>query len=216
MSRRARIVWGGWEGHEPEAGAQLVGAMLEEDGFEVDITPNLNALGAGDVGGLDLVIPVVTDGEIERASVERLVAAVRGGLGVGGYHGCLATSFPRTRLFNYLCGVQFVGHPGNIIDYRVDIVQPGDPIVAGIAGFAYRSEQYYLHYDPTVEVLATTTFSGAHDPVTAGVTMPVAFKRRFGQGRIFYSALGHVPAEFENPQMRTILRRGLNWAARAA
>jgi type 1 glutamine amidotransferase len=86
--------------------------------------------------------------------------------------------------------------------------------MAGIGDFDYHSEQYYLHFDPSIEVLASTTFSGEHDPVTQGVKMPVVFKRRFGQGRVFYTALGHVVAEFENRQMRTILRRGLNWAAR--
>jgi type 1 glutamine amidotransferase len=84
----------------------------------------------------------------------------------------------------------------------------------GIADFDYRSEQYYLHYDPSVEILATTTFSGEYDEAVRNVTMPVVFKRHFGKGRIFYSALGHVATEFEHPQMRSILRRGLSWAAR--
>jgi len=44
--------------------------------------------------------------------------------------------------------------------------------------------------------------------------MPVVWKRRHGAGRVFYSALGHVAAEFDVPQMRTILRRGMVWAAR--
>jgi len=44
--------------------------------------------------------------------------------------------------------------------------------------------------------------------------MPVVWKRLHGAGRVFYSALGHVSAEFEVPQMRTIFRRGMLWAAR--
>jgi type 1 glutamine amidotransferase len=43
--------------------------------------------------------------------------------------------------------------------------------------------------------------------------MPVVWKRRHGQGRVFYSSLGHVAKEFDVPQMRTILRRGMVWAA---
>jgi type 1 glutamine amidotransferase len=110
--------------------------------------------------------------------------------------------------------VQWVAHPGDIIDFRVNVEKPDDPIMAGIEDFDYHSEQYYLHFDPSIEVLASTTFTGEHDSVTTGVKMPVVFKRQFGTGRIFYTALGHVAAEFENEQMRTILRRGLNWAAR--
>jgi type 1 glutamine amidotransferase len=84
----------------------------------------------------------------------------------------------------------------------------------GVSSFAYRSEQYYMHVDPSNEVLATTTFSGEHAPWTEGVVMPVVWKRRHGQGRVFFSSLGHVTSEFAVPEMRTILLRGLLWAAR--
>ena len=113
-----------------------------------------------------------------------------------------------------MCGGQWVPHPGNIINYRVTIIRPDDPITAGIGDFDYRSEQYYMHVDPSNEVLATTSFSGAHRSWIEGVEMPVVWKRRYGQGRVFYSSLGHVAAEFEVPQMATILGRGLVWAAR--
>ena len=116
--------------------------------------------------------------------------------------------------YQFMCGGQWVAHPGNIIDYRVNITRPDDPIMAGIKDFPYRSEQYYMHVDPSNEVLATTTFSGEYAPWTKGVVMPVVWKRRHGKGRVFYSALGHVTKEFEVPEMKTILKRGLIWAAR--
>jgi type 1 glutamine amidotransferase len=107
-----------------------------------------------------------------------------------------------------------VAHPGNIIDYRVDVTRPDDPIMQGIKSFDYTSEQYYMHMDPSVEVLATTTFSGEHAAWTKDVVMPVVWKRRYGEGRVFHSTLGHRASEFEVPEMATILRRGINWAAR--
>ncbi|MDP1731279.1 MAG: ThuA domain-containing protein [Devosia sp.] len=213
-NRKALIVWGGWPGHEPEVGARLVESMLEQDGFAVTVTNDYGAMGGSDIEDFRLVVPIVTNDEIERDIVLRLIDAVRSGVGLAGYHGALTTSFRRSVEWHFLCGVQRVGHPGNIIDFHVDVTKPDDPVMQGLSGFDYHSEQYYLHYDPSVDILATTTFSGKHDPVTAGVTMPVAFKRQFGAGRIFYTALGHVAAEFEHPQMRAILRRSLNWAAR--
>src|ERR671933_775600 len=93
------------------------------------------------------------------------------------------------------------GRPGGIIDYRVNITRRDDPVMAGIDDFDYRSEQYYMHVDPANEVLATTTFSGEHASWIEGVVMPVVWKRRHGQGRVFYSSLGHVAKEFEVPQM---------------
>jgi type 1 glutamine amidotransferase len=97
----------------------------------------------------------------------------------------------------------------------VHIEKPFDPVMEGISDFDYHSEQYYLHTDPSIDVLATSLFTGAHHEATTGVKMPAVYKRQFGKGRIFYSSLGHVPAEFEKyPAAATILRRGLNWAAR--
>lgn len=212
--REALIVWGGWAGHEPEACAGILAGMLGEDGFRTQVTNDYAAFGAADLDRFDLVVPVITNDRIDRALVENLARAVRSGVGLAGCHGGLAASFRDQIGFHFMTGVQWVAHPGDIIPFRVDIVKPEDPIVAGLAGFDYVSEQYYLHYDPSIEILATTTFDGTHDPVTAGVIMPVVFKRRFGEGRVFYSALGHVAAEYAREPMRTILRRGLNWAAR--
>ena len=114
-----------------------------------------------------------------------------------------------------MTGGQWIAHPGNIIDYRVDIARPDDPIMHGIGGFAYRSEQYYMHVDPSNEVLATTTFTGDRLDFIDGVVMPVVWKRRYGKGRVFYSALGHTDEEFAVPEMRLIFERGALWASRS-
>ena len=89
-----------------------------------------------------------------------------------------------------------------------------DPIMQGIASFEHTSEQYFLHVDPSVEVLATTTFSGEHAFWKKGVAVPVVYKSAFGHGRVFYTALGHKPAELDKPEIMTILHRGLLWASR--
>jgi type 1 glutamine amidotransferase len=96
----------------------------------------------------------------------------------------------------------------------VEVTRPDDPVMAGIARFDYVSEQYYLQTDPANEVLAVTRFSGEHHPWIEGVAMPVVWKKRYGLGRVFFSALGHVPEEFDNTSMSIILRRGLCWASR--
>jgi len=217
--RKALIVWGGWPGHEPEAGAWLIRNMLEADGFAVEVTNDLKAFGRPDLGEFSLVVPNITwhpiaETPISGAAIDNLVGAVRAGLGFATFHGS-AVAFPPMVNYHFMMGAQWVQHPGDILDYRVHVDQPADPIMAGIADFDYRSEQYYLHVDPSLDVLATTLFTGEGDPVAKGVRMPVVFKRQFGRGRVFYSSLGHVPAEFATfPEAATILRRGLSWAAR--
>ena len=152
--------------------------------------------------------------KIEKEEVSNLTAAIEGGVGLAGHHGGMADAFRDAVDYQFMVGGQWVAHPGNIIDYRVDITRPDDPVMAGVNGFAYRSEQYYMHVDPSNEVLATTTFTGEHASWINGVTMPVVWKRQHGKGRVFYSSLGHVSAEFQVSEMATILRRGINWAAR--
>jgi uncharacterized protein len=212
--RKALIAWGGWEGHEPQKGAEILRAMLADEDFHVRVEQGADAFVAPDLAEMSLIVPIFTRATIEPAPLANLLAAVQGGAGLGSYHGGLAASFRNEVAFHFMCGVQWVAHPGNIIDYRVDITKPDDPIMQGLTSFDYRSEQYYLHVDPMVEVLATTTVSGEHAPWTKGCVMPVVTRKQFGEGRVFYTALGHVAREFEHQTMREILRRGLLWAAR--
>jgi type 1 glutamine amidotransferase len=210
----ALIVWGGWQGHEPEKGAHIVRDILKSEGFEVHLETKTSAFGDPCIARLDLIVPIYTMSEIAKQEALNLSAAVQGGVGLGGYHGGMGDAFRNSVDYQFMVGGQWVAHPGDIIDYRVDILRPDDPVMAGITSFPYRSEQYYMHVDPSNEVLATTTFSGEHAEWIDGVVMPVVWKRRHGKGRVFYSSLGHVASEFEVAQMRTILHRGLLWASR--
>lgn len=212
--REALIVWGGWSGHEPEQCADIIRGMLEEDGFKVYVENTTEAFADPSVKDLSLIVPIFTMSKIEKEELSMLTEAVRGGAGLAGYHGGMGDAFRDAVDYQFMVGGQWVAHPGNIIDYRVDITRPDDPVMEGIESFPYRSEQYYMHVDPSNEVLATTTFNGDHAYWIDGITIPVVWKRKYGEGRVFYSSLGHVASEFEVPQMRTILRRGMNWAAR--
>ncbi len=212
--REALIVWGGWKGHEPEQGARIVEAMLTEAGFNVYVENTTEAFADPAIADMSLIVPIYTMGKIEKEELDNLTNAVRGGVGLAGYHGGMGDAFREAVNYHFMCGGQWVAHPGSIIDYRVKVTRPDDPIMQGIEDFEYRSEQYYMHVDPSNEVLATTTFSGAYLPWIEGVVMPVVWKRRHGEGRVFYSSLGHVASEFEVAAMRTILQRGMLWAAR--
>jgi type 1 glutamine amidotransferase len=70
-----------------------------------------------------------------------------------------------------------------------------------------------MHVDPSNRVLATTTFNADHDEWIDGTVMPVIWTRNYGKGRVFYASVGHVRADFEVPEAREIVRRGMLWAA---
>lgn len=213
---RALMVWGGWSGHEPEACVRTFAPLLEQSGFEVRIEPTLDVyLDAAYLASLDLIVPIWTMGQITKEQEKGLLDAVRGGVNVGGWHGGMCDAFRNNVNYQFMTGGQWVAHPGGVIDYDVIINRPDDPIVAGLADFRLHSEQYYLHVDPGNEVLATTVFKGDREGMDwiRGTVMPVAWKRRYGKGRVFYAAFGHVAADFAVPEAKEIIRRGLLWAA---
>ncbi len=213
--KQALIVWGGWEGHQPLQCSEIFAAVLHDEGYEVRLSDTLDAyLDSSYMQQLDLVVPMWTMGTIEREQERGLLDAIAGGVGVAGWHGGMADLFRNNTEYQFMVGGQWVAHPGNIIDYTVNITKPDDPIVAGLDDFAMHSEQYYMHVDPAVEVLATTTFSGQYAPWIDGVVMPVVWKKRWGQGRVFYCSLGHQAVDFDVPQAREIVRRGMLWASK--
>jgi type 1 glutamine amidotransferase len=195
LAVRALIVQGGWDGHSPTAFAEAYAGMLREEEFAVEIADTLDVLVDG-LDAFDLVVPIWTMGSITEPQLRGLLDAVAGGVGLAGFHGGAGDAFRAAAEYQFMCGGQWVAHPGNIIDYRVDVTKPDDPIMRGINSFPYRSEQYYMHVDPMNEVLATTTFTGEHAWWINGAVMPVVWKRRHGKGRVFYSSLGHVSKDF--------------------
>lgn len=213
-NKSALFVWGGWEGHEPKKCVDIFAPWLEQQGFKVEISNTLDSyLDLEKLKSLDLIVQVYTMSSITPQQERGLLEAVKSGVGLAGWHGGLADAFRSNTEYEFMVGGQWVAHPGGIIDYEVKIVDRQDPITADLSDFKMHSEQYYMHVDPVNEVLAVTTFSGEYAPWIKGVVMPVVWKKIYGKGRIFYTSLGHVASDFDVPQAREIVKRGMLWAA---
>ena len=210
------FVWGGWDGHEPKQCVDVMAPIIQDQGYSVEVSDTLDAfLDEDKVKSLDLIVPVWTMGNITGEQGGGMIRAVRSGVGIGGWHGGMGDSFRSNTEYQFMVGGQWVAHPGGILDYEVNIINHDDPITSGIPDFKMTSEQYYLHVDPSNEVLATTTFAGTEDaPWIKGCVMPVVWRRKYGEGRVFYNSLGHVAADFDVPECREITKRGLLWASR--
>lgn len=206
------MVRGGWEGHFPVEATELYLPFLRENGFEVRVSESTESY--LDLDGTDLVLQCISMGEITDAQCKGLEAAVRNGTGLAGWHGGIVDSFRNNSEYNFITGGQFVSHPGGAVDHRIDVVSD-DPIVAGITHFDLRTEQYYVHSDPSINVLATTTFrADPQYPWIEGVTMPAVWTRRWGAGKVFVCTPGHSLADLQVPEVSTIIERGLLWASR--
>jgi type 1 glutamine amidotransferase len=211
--KKALMIWGGWEGHEPKECVDIFAALLTAAGFEVEISDTLDAYLNGErMRSYDLISQTFTMSTITDEQLRGLLDAIHNGTGFGGWHGGMADAFRDSVAYQFMVGGQWVAHPGNIIDYSVQIINQNDPITAGLRDFKMHSEQYYMHVDPSNDVLATTTFDATYHDWIDGVTMPVVWKRRWGKGRVFYSSVGHVAADFNVYEAREIVRRGLLWA----
>jgi hypothetical protein len=217
-TKRALIVWGGWDGHQPKQVAEIFARVLREEKFEVEVSDTLDAFkDEAKIAGLSLIVPIWTMGKITGEQVNPVLKAVKDhGVGIAGCHGGMCDSFREHTEWQFMTGGQWVAHPGNDgTKYRVDVITGSHPIVQGIDDFDVASEQYYMHVDPAVKVLATTRFpvaDGPHVP-NGAFDMPVVWIKYYGKGKVFYNSLGHQANIVESEPCLTLMRRGFLWAA---
>ena len=213
-NKRVLFTHGGWEGHDPELMRDLFVPWMRSEGAIVTVSDTLDTyLDEELMNSLDLVVQIWTMAQITGDQEKGLLNAVKNGAGLAGWHGGLCDSFRNNVEYQFMTGGQWVSHPGGVIDYDVNIIDHEDPVTQGLSDFPMHSEQYFMHVDPNVKVLATTKFSGEHAPWIDGCTMPVVWKKYYGKGRIFYSSLGHVRKDFDVYEAMEIQKRGTRWAA---
>jgi len=221
MASKALIVWGGWEGHEPEQVAGLFHDILKGEGFDVEVSNDMDAFKKADQEpDLKLIVPIITMSKIsqeQREPVTRAVSELE--VGIAGCHGGMCDAFREDTEWQFMTGGQWVSHPGNDgVRYTVNIERTkSSPITEGLADFEVESEQYYLHTDPGNVVLATCDFptAGVDGPHLGNpCKMPQVWTKMYGKGRVFYNALGHNLAVFDAATPRELMRRGFIWAAK--
>ena len=215
--KSALIVWGGWLGHQPKEVAEIFRQDLSSTGYVVEVVDSLRVFAdrGKKLEELNLIIPVWTMGEIQMDEVTAVTAAVEAGVGMAGCHGGMCDSFRASTEWQFMTGGQWVAHPGNDgVNYRVRIDDATHEITSGLSDFDVASEQYYLHVDPAIHVLASTDFPIADGPHTSNgkVKMPVAWTKMYGKGRIFYSSLGHQADVVASGPAREMNKRGALWA----
>lgn len=217
--KSALIVYGGWEGHNPQGVSELFESMLKDEGWSVTRTPDINALtDDARLAECSLVVPIVTMADPPTRGFEPLLAAVERGVGIAGCHGGMCDAFRNSAEWQFLTGGQFVAHPGNDgLRHKVTITGHEHPITAGIPDFEVASEQYYMHVDPAIQVLAVSPFPHPEAPgphsTNPPIEMPVVWTKTWGQGRVFYLSLGHSIDVLRQPEPNEIMRRGMLWAA---
>ena len=207
--KTALIVYGGWDGHQPKEVSQLLDGELRRAGFSTEVSDTLDALLDGEkLKKLDLVVPIWTMGSIKREQPTPLLEAVKSGVGIAGCHGGMCDAFRNETEYQFMTGGQWVAHPGNDGRHYVVNIVDQNPITEGISDFEVWSEKYYMHVDPAIRVMATTSFEDYGDAL-----MPVTWTKTYGKGRVFYCSLGHHADIVAMPPVLTMMARGMRWAA---
>ena len=171
MEKRALILQGGWDGHEPQLTSKRFAGLLREAGFQVEISDTLESLAnLEELMELDLLVACWTMGEIPGEYTKNVAKAVGAGVGLAGCHGGMCDAFRQDTEWQFITGGQWVSHPGGDgVEYMVNICHGSSPITEGLQDFPVCSEHYYLHVDPAIEVLATTRF-----PIVTITTSPIS------------------------------------------
>jgi type 1 glutamine amidotransferase len=228
--RRALVVRGGWDGHQPVETTEEFIPFLEDNGFEVRVEESPAVYADADyMATVDLIVQTNTMNTIESGEFQGLRTAIENGTGFAGWHGGIADSYRNNSDYLQLVGGQFASHPGkhpdertgeqsdNYMPHRIEMTPAAaeHPITRGIGDFDLTTEQYWVLSDDYNDVLATTTQAvRPWDPWTRPVTSPAIWTRQWGKGRIFVCTPGHRVEIVRDPNVRTIIERGLLWAAR--
>lgn len=229
MTRTALVVRGGWEGHSPVEATNLFLPFLEAEGFDVRVEDSNDVYADADaMDRVDLIVQSVTMSEISREAFLGLRAAVERGAGLAGWHGGIADSYRNSSDYLQLIGGQFATHPSkhpdecrehesdNFIEYTVEITDLGrsHEIAAGLDDFTLHTEQYWVLHDDLIDVLATTTHPvQPYHPWHRPITSPAVWTRLWGRGRVFVATPGHSLDVLRDPNVRTVIERGMLWAA---
>lgn len=204
--KRALIVFGGWEKHDPLGVAQLFDRQLRENGIDVTLSNSFESLKELDLTRFDLILPVWTLDTIDPSYVEPLLMAVHSGVGLAGNHGII-DSFRHEAEFHLMLGGQWVTHfEFAVTTHEIYMDGAASPITDGLPNITITTEQYYVLVDPVNTTLATMRVPG-------DVSMPVAWTKHYGKGRVFYCSLGHSVDILMQPDILTLVTRGMLWAA---
>jgi type 1 glutamine amidotransferase len=130
-----------------------------------------------------------------------LMNFVASGKGIAGIHG--SAWWIGGRAMELLGGAANWHPPG--LTFTVHIDNPGHAITQGMNDFEVEDEIYISAYEPQIQVLASAEWHGrAH---------PMAWVKQYGEGRVFYTTLGHTAGTFQRPAMQQLFTQGVRWAA---
>ncbi|NOJ42962.1 ThuA domain-containing protein [Bradyrhizobium australiense] len=188
--------------------------------FEVTATEDPSEFSTDNLGRYAAVM-FYTSGELPMSDAQKntLLNFVRSGRGFLGVHSATDTFYTWPDYLD-LVGGYFNGHPWHQT-VTIGVVDPSNPLVAflgnslqledeiyQISDFDYRRSRVLLRLDPSSVDLGKT---GVHQRFYG---WPLAWTRFHGEGRVFYTALGHEPSVWQDARFQRLLTNAILWSMR--
>lgn len=187
--------------------------------FDVTLADDVSPFTAENLKNYDAVM-FYTTGELPMSDEQKeaFIHFIRSGHGFVGVHSATDT-FYMWQPYLELIGGYFNDHPWHQ-NVTVDVVDPSNPIVSSwgsspfqiddeiyqISDFQYRDSHVLLRLDPnSVDLKKPNVHRRFYG-------WPLAWTRNDGKGRVFYTALGHEAAVWNDPRYQKMLLNGIKWA----
>ena len=194
-----------------------IGARSGE--FEVTCTEDVSLISADSLRDFDVLF-FFTSGELPLSDQQKadMLAFVRNGKGFGGAHSATDTLYDWPE-YGEMIGAYFNGHPWTQ-EVSIHVEDPDDPIVGSLAPSFRIADEIYQFRNfsrENVHVLLSLDI-GSVNLAAEGVArddgdFALAWRRNYGWGRVFYTALGHPDETWLDPRFQTILLNALRWLA---
>lgn len=196
-----------------EDGVKMLEALCAEHNYAMRHTEDPAEFTNESLAGYDVVIFLNTTKDVlDDAQQEAFIRYIRGGGGFVGVHAASDTEYDWP-WYGKLVGAYFSGHP-KIQRADVRITAPGHVCMEGLPNPWTRTDEWYNFKDvqPGLTVLAKVDES-SYEGGAMGGDHPIAWCREFEGGRSFYTALGHTPESYTEPEFIGHVHRGILWSA---
>jgi len=170
----------------------------------------------------DLTSPKSLDGAppMTSAGKKKFLEAIHGGKGFIGFHSASDTFHSKGRQFENqtkldpyiaMLGGEFVVH-GHQQKATMHVASPHFPEMSGIEDFAILEEWYALkNFAKDLHVILVQETAGMTDDCYQRPPFPATWARKCGNGRVFFTSLGHREDVWTNPTCQKIVLGGFAW-----
>jgi type 1 glutamine amidotransferase len=175
--------------------------FLTQEGYSVTITEDMDYLLPENLKKYDAIIDYTTHQLTTESQAESLLTRIRqNSIVYMGIHGASTSYYDSERILEMI-GARFVKHPP-IRKIKVIVEEIDHPFMKGVSNFTIRDELYLQEYFPPFQILLSTQFKRQN--------IPLAWIKPYGNGIVFYLALGHGPDQLNRGEIQQIIKNVIN------